>query len=70
MENKENFVKIYQGQDFSQEHYKYEDGVRPYTPAYEATHIFRGYRLCGRVIRVPAYRSRGSGLDSRRYYIF
>jgi hypothetical protein len=27
-------------------------------------------RLCGLVIRVPGYRSRGSGFDSRRYQIF
>jgi hypothetical protein len=26
--------------------------------------------LCGLVIRVPCYRSRGPGFDSRRYYIF
>jgi hypothetical protein len=28
------------------------------------------YRLCGLVVRVPAYRSRDSGFDSRRYQIF
>jgi hypothetical protein len=27
-------------------------------------------RLCGIVVRFPGYRSRGSGLDSRRYQIF
>jgi hypothetical protein len=27
-------------------------------------------RLCGRVVRVPGYRSRGTGLDSRSYQIF
>jgi hypothetical protein len=27
-------------------------------------------RLCGLVIRVPGYRSRGPGFDSRRYHIF
>jgi hypothetical protein len=27
-------------------------------------------RLCGLVVRVPAYRSRGPGFDSRRYQIF
>jgi hypothetical protein len=27
-------------------------------------------RLCGPVIRVPGYRSRGEGFDSRRYQIF
>jgi hypothetical protein len=27
-------------------------------------------RLCGLVVRVPGYRSRGSGVDSRRYQIF
>jgi hypothetical protein len=27
-------------------------------------------RLCGLVVRVPGYRSRGSGFDSRRYQIF
>jgi hypothetical protein len=27
-------------------------------------------RLSGLVVRVPRYRSRGSGFDSRRYYIF
>jgi hypothetical protein len=29
-----------------------------------------GDRLCGLMVRVPGYRSRGSGLDSRRYLIF
>jgi hypothetical protein len=27
-------------------------------------------RLCGLVVRVPGYRSRGPGSDSRRYQIF
>jgi hypothetical protein len=27
-------------------------------------------RLCGLVVRVPGYRSRNPGLDSRRYQIF
>jgi hypothetical protein len=27
-------------------------------------------RLCGLVVRVPGYRSRGPGFDSRRYHIF
>jgi hypothetical protein len=27
-------------------------------------------RLCGLMLRVPGYRSRGSGFDSRRYQIF
>jgi hypothetical protein len=26
-------------------------------------------RLCGQVVRVPGYRSRGPGFDSRRYQI-
>jgi hypothetical protein len=29
-----------------------------------------GDRLCGLVVRVPVYRSRGPRLDSRRYQIF
>jgi hypothetical protein len=28
------------------------------------------YRLCGLVVRVPGYRSRGPGFDYRRYQIF
>jgi hypothetical protein len=31
---------------------------------------FFNYRLCGLVVRVPGYRSRCSGFDSRRYRIF
>jgi hypothetical protein len=27
-------------------------------------------RLCGLVVRIPGYRSRGHGFDSRRYQIF
>jgi hypothetical protein len=27
-------------------------------------------RLCGLVVRVPGYRTRGSRFDSRRYHIF
>jgi hypothetical protein len=27
------------------------------------------YRLCGLVVRVPGYRSKGPGFDSRRYQI-
>jgi hypothetical protein len=27
-------------------------------------------RLCGLVVRVPRYRSRGSGIDSQRYQMF
>jgi hypothetical protein len=27
-------------------------------------------RLCGLVVRVPSYRSRGPGFDSRHYQIF
>jgi hypothetical protein len=27
-------------------------------------------RLCGLVVRVPGYRSRGPGFDSRRYQFF
>jgi hypothetical protein len=32
--------------------------------------VWRGDRLCGLVARVPGYRSRGPGYDSRRYQIF
>jgi hypothetical protein len=28
------------------------------------------YRLSGLAVRVPSYRSRGGGFDSRRYQIF
>jgi hypothetical protein len=39
-----------------------------------AVYLRLGYllpdRLCGLVVRVPGYRSRGAGLDSRRYQIF
>jgi hypothetical protein len=31
---------------------------------------FTSNRLCGLVVRVPGYRSRGPGFDSRRYKIF
>jgi hypothetical protein len=31
---------------------------------------WRGDRLCGLVVRVPGYRSRGPGFDSGRYQIF
>jgi hypothetical protein len=31
---------------------------------------FVGDRLCGLVVRVPGYRSRGPEFDSRRYQIF
>jgi hypothetical protein len=33
-------------------------------------YVVRADRLCGLVVRVPSYRSRGSGFDSRRYQIF
>jgi hypothetical protein len=29
-----------------------------------------GNRLCGLVVRVPGYRSKGTGFDFRRYQIF
>jgi hypothetical protein len=29
-----------------------------------------GDRLCGLVVRIPRYRSRGPGFDSRHYHIF
>jgi hypothetical protein len=29
-----------------------------------------GYRLCGLLVRVSGYRSRGPGFDSRRFQIF
>jgi hypothetical protein len=32
--------------------------------------ICSGDRFCGLVVRVPGYRSRGPGFDSRRYQIF
>jgi hypothetical protein len=32
--------------------------------------LWIGDRLCGLVVRVPGYRSRGPGFDSRRYPIF
>jgi hypothetical protein len=32
--------------------------------------VIQGDRLCGPVVRVPGYRSRSSGFDSRRYRIF
>jgi hypothetical protein len=34
------------------------------------TKAARYYSLCGLVVRVPAYRSRGPGFDSRSYQIF
>jgi hypothetical protein len=33
-------------------------------------HCFFLANLCGLVVRVPSYRSRGSGFDSRHYQIF
>jgi hypothetical protein len=32
--------------------------------------IITADRLCGLVVRVPVYRSKGHGIDSRRYQIF
>jgi hypothetical protein len=32
--------------------------------------VLRQYRVCGLVVRVPGYTSRGPGFDSRRYQIF
>jgi hypothetical protein len=32
--------------------------------------IIHMQRLCGLVVRIPGYRSRGPGFDSRRYQIF
>jgi hypothetical protein len=36
---------------------------------YFAVYYITDDRLCGLVVRVPSYRSRGPGLDSRRYQI-
>jgi hypothetical protein len=36
---------------------------------YSSLNVFM-YRFCGLVVRVPAYRSRCPGFDSRRYQIF
>jgi hypothetical protein len=36
----------------------------------EIKHLDASDRLCGLVVRIPGYRSRGPGFDSRRYQIF
>jgi hypothetical protein len=42
-----------------------------YTLSQILIYIFTvAYRLCGLVIRVSGYRSRGPGFDFRRYHIF
>jgi hypothetical protein len=36
----------------------------------ESYFILKVLLICGLVVRVPGYRPRGSGFDSRRYHIF
>jgi hypothetical protein len=36
----------------------------------EISDLWEIVRLCGKVVRVPGYRSRGSGFDSQLYQIF
>jgi hypothetical protein len=47
----------------------YVDKIRTSKYKYISVCNFRD-RLCGLVVRVPGYRSSGSGFDSRRYQIF
>jgi hypothetical protein len=42
----------------------------PYKKVFLPRATYQWDRLCGLVGRVPGYRSRDTGLDSRRYQIF
>jgi hypothetical protein len=39
-------------------------------PPFDECGLVISNRLCGLVVRVSGYRSRGAGFDSRRYHIF
>jgi hypothetical protein len=41
-----------------------------FKPGSSVMQLFLCHRLCGLVIRVPGYRSRGPGFDSQHYQIF
>jgi hypothetical protein len=60
---------------FGTKNYYAGEGQQQFTIQLESTDFLEEYvtskdSLCGPLVRVPGYRSRGTGFDSRRYQIF